>query len=259
MAGRWDDKANLKFISLYEKNLCLWKTDSPAYKNRDVRERAINRMVASMAIPDFRNLECKNKIKNVRSHYIQELKKIEKSRGHSPKGLPTYEPKLTWFAPLDNFLRPHILALRKAGGGDGEEELPTAANDATTPWPDSPPEDTDKMHPAVVNPLPANTTSNSNRFVFAEGERETDRKPNQMMGLAGGAQEVISHPGLDLIIESQTVNVTAGQKDSEFEAFGRSIAAQLKNMPFSVALQLQLKIQTLVTEERLTMLRGPPD
>lgn len=48
-------------------------------------------------------------------------------------------------------------------------------------------------------------------------------------------------------------NIPRGE--SEFEIFGRSIAAQLSQIPLADALELQLKIQTLVTQERLRLLK----
>lgn len=40
-------------------------------------------------------------------------------------------------------------------------------------------------------------------------------------------------------------------KLDEFESFASNVIAQLRNMPFEEALKLQLKIQALITEERL--------
>lgn len=45
-------------------------------------------------------------------------------------------------------------------------------------------------------------------------------------------------------------------KTTEFEAFGLSVAAQLNTLPLVEALELQLKIQQLITTERLKKLKN---
>lgn len=45
-------------------------------------------------------------------------------------------------------------------------------------------------------------------------------------------------------------------KHTEFDAFGWSVAAQLKSLPLIDALELQLQIQQLITEERLKRIRN---
>ncbi|KAK9501292.1 hypothetical protein O3M35_012033 [Rhynocoris fuscipes] len=44
---------------------------------------------------------------------------------------------------------------------------------------------------------------------------------------------------------------TAASKKSEFDVFGESVAAQLNNMPFEKAIELQLEIQQLISRKRL--------
>lgn len=44
------------------------------------------------------------------------------------------------------------------------------------------------------------------------------------------------------------------QKEDEFDCFGKSIAVQLKKLPLTSAMKLKVKIQTLLTEERITCL-----
>lgn len=46
----------------------------------------------------------------------------------------------------------------------------------------------------------------------------------------------------------------AKQRTAEFEAFAKSIVTQLSSMPYLDAIRLQLKIQMLVTEEKLKSL-----
>lgn len=52
-------------------------------------------------------------------------------------------------------------------------------------------------------------------------------------------------------LETISSNASAALKKTEFDVFGESVAAQLNNMNFEDALELQLKIQKLMTEERI--------
>lgn len=93
------------FIHLYETHSCLWQTNSPEYKNRDKRQQALENIVEEMKIPNFTVNDCKNKIKNIRSHYCQELKKIKNSMKSGMGTQDIYKPTLPWFHILDGFLR----------------------------------------------------------------------------------------------------------------------------------------------------------
>ncbi|XP_046399470.1 uncharacterized protein LOC124165965 isoform X1 [Ischnura elegans] len=281
-SDRWDTETNLKFVSLYERHPCLWKTDIHDYKNREERERAVTSVVRGMAMPEFRNADCRNKIKNVRSHYLQELKKIRRSSLISKTGEPTYVPKLAWFAPLDRFLRPHVLTLAKAGGfnhtnsavrkgssasrEEGTDTEDSAAQDTidSSGWQDeSPSNDLADTAPEERSeprdPLALNTTVPNYVYVNVDSDDEEDRKPKRMRTFEEPetpAPRTTVQPPLPAV---RNVNLTQDQMETEFEAFGRSVAAQLKNIPFHVALRLQLKIQTLITEERLKVMSGSRD
>ncbi|XP_046145931.1 uncharacterized protein LOC123989255, partial [Osmia bicornis bicornis] len=52
-------------------------------------------------------------------------------------------------------------------------------------------------------------------------------------------------------LEAILVNAIATSKNTEFDIFGQSVAAQLNNMPLEDALQLQLEIQQLITRKRI--------
>lgn len=97
------------FVHLYEMNYCLWKSDSPDYKNREKRESALQNIIDEMKIPGFTKSDCKTKIKNIRSHYCQELKKIKASMKSGLARDDAYKPKLPWFEAIDDFLRPVVI------------------------------------------------------------------------------------------------------------------------------------------------------
>lgn len=103
---RWDAHTTFKFISLYKSNPCLYDTKHPDYKNRMERQMAINDMVEDMEIPNFFNVQCKGKIKNIRSAYCQDLKKIKIAE----RGGYVYTPSCAWFKFVDEFLRAHVIS-----------------------------------------------------------------------------------------------------------------------------------------------------
>lgn len=60
----------------------------------------------------------------------------------------------------------------------------------------------------------------------------------------------------EIVIEGQVIeeddNRIAKYRDDEFDAFGRNIALQLKTLPLDIALQMQIKMQTMLAEVRLS-------
>lgn len=103
--AKWNDVQMMNFVQLYKENPCLWRFDSVEYKNKEMRHSALENIVASMGISNFNVNDCKNKIKNMRSHYCQELKKIKSSRNSGSGSDEVYKPSLPWFKTLDGFLR----------------------------------------------------------------------------------------------------------------------------------------------------------
>lgn len=60
----------------------------------------------------------------------------------------------------------------------------------------------------------------------------------------------------ELVIEGQVIenhhDISPKYRDDEFDAFGRNIALQLKTLPLDIALQMQIKMQTMLAEVRLS-------
>jgi hypothetical protein len=58
------------------------------------------------SLPGFTVQEAKNKIKNLRSTYSQELKKVKQSKKSCSDEV--YQPSLIWYKEIDAFLGPVI-------------------------------------------------------------------------------------------------------------------------------------------------------
>nr|CAH7737366.1 unnamed protein product [Callosobruchus chinensis] len=184
-----------------------------------------------MNIPNFTYLDCKIKIKNVRSHYCQELKKIRNSMYKDPTNI--YKPSLLWFDALDSYLRDYVAHKPEPDHEMLHIELP--------PIKDEVQEEPGETSPPLLSP-PSPATSAS-----------FERPPSSASITAASVKSKRKRPaGYPFeVTERNASNASSVYKKSEFDIFGESVAAQLSSMPFVDALRLQLKIQELITRERL--------
>lgn len=102
-SGKWSEDITYKFVCEYVKRECLWNSKHPQYKHKYVRAEAYYELEKVMNLPDFGEKEIVNKIKNLRSTYSQELKKIKESK--SPYSEYEYTPSIKWFTIMDSALR----------------------------------------------------------------------------------------------------------------------------------------------------------
>lgn len=102
MAAKWDSETTIKFIQEYKLHECLWNCKSPTYKNKQMRDAAYGKIVQIMDLPGFGVPEVKLKIRNIRSTYCQEKKKIANSK-RSGSGSDTVYIK--WLGELDSMLK----------------------------------------------------------------------------------------------------------------------------------------------------------
>lgn len=99
---RWSKEDTLKFVKLYRKHECLWNVTKTAYRNRNIRQKAINNIMHEMGREGFKAKEIRQKIQNIRSTYNQELLKIRKSIRTETCSDDVYKPALKWF----NIMKP---------------------------------------------------------------------------------------------------------------------------------------------------------
>lgn len=98
MAGnKWSEDITIKFVGEYVAHECLWNTKHSLYKNKLARLAAYRDIANNMNLPNVGEKEIIVKIKNIRSTYSQELKKIKESKTF---GSGDYVPILKWFPIL---------------------------------------------------------------------------------------------------------------------------------------------------------------
>ena len=93
---KWTEGDTYTFIGLYRDYECLWNMSSANYKNKHTRQRAIEAIMQAMGREEFGVIDVKQKIKNIRSTYNQEVQKIQKSKTSGTSPDDVYKPTSGW-------------------------------------------------------------------------------------------------------------------------------------------------------------------
>jgi hypothetical protein len=120
---RWNDVNTMKFIHLYREEECLWNINLLDYKNKEARNLALERIAAAMNLEGFGVSDVKYKIKNIRSSYCQELKKIQFSEASCSSPEDVYNPTVIWFNTLHSFLKNFVFQRDRASDSALVSEL----------------------------------------------------------------------------------------------------------------------------------------
>lgn len=101
------DEINLKFVQLYREEECLWNASIPSHKDKQMRNSSLEKIrdILNKDGIEMSIKEIKNKIKNLRATYCQELTKIEKSERSGAGTAEVYKPKIIWFEEMHNFIK----------------------------------------------------------------------------------------------------------------------------------------------------------
>lgn len=107
---RLNERMTVQFVELYRDERLLWDKEHEAYNKRTERLRAYRRIADGMGVEGLGVPEVASKIKNIRSTYLQELKKIKDSaqrhlvQSEEEDASSPYVPKLLWFPILDSMI-----------------------------------------------------------------------------------------------------------------------------------------------------------
>ncbi|CAG4938623.1 unnamed protein product [Colias eurytheme] len=269
---KWSEDLTIQMIIEYEKREYLWNPVSEHYKNKKVREQGYVEIINTLNLVDVTVKELKNKIKNIRSSYSVELKKIRAAR---KAGAHAYRPSVTWFEHADRFLRAivtpssvdnSLLEIAMSDDSDAVQDL----SERKSPEKKSPRKrrnSTRSSTPYVLNtPSPRPSTPFGLNQSSPFGILPTSTTApflNPPVGIATPLTTSLAtiYPlpskqkkNYDDRSDSEPQDLSQHSEngnENEFEMFGKLIASQLRKLPLSLALDTQLKIQTLVNAARI--------
>ncbi|KAG7300986.1 hypothetical protein JYU34_015348 [Plutella xylostella] len=278
---KWSEDLTIQMIIEYEKREYLWNPVSEHYKNKKIREQGYVEIINALNLIDVTVKELKNKIKNIRSSYSVELKKIRAAR---KAGAHAYRPSVTWFEHADRFLRAivtpssvdnSLMEIPVSDDSDAVQDLserkspekktPRKRRNSTrsntpyvlntpSPRPNTPfglnptsaaspftiltPSSTPFLNPPVGIATPLTPASLATIYPLPSKQKKLNNNEDSRNGDHSDVPQ-------DLSQHSEQGN------ENEFEMFGKLIASQLRKLPLSLALDTQLKIQTLVNAARI--------
>ncbi|PNF21113.1 hypothetical protein B7P43_G05070 [Cryptotermes secundus] len=246
MPSKWSEEATLKFVKEYRQLECLWDVKSSSYRNKIARDAAYMKLADCASLPGFTVQEAKNKIKNLRSTYSQELKKVKQSKKSGSDEV--YQPSLIWYKEIDAFLGP-VIASRDTQTSM-EAEVSSVMEEAITEN-----EDTLEGNVQAVSPSQSQLSTPTE-----PAEVQYDRKcvkrnhPNLPPQILQCKKKKVTHGSQTAASSGSQLNQSqsSNKNDDEFDAFGKSVAAQLKKFSLAGALKTQVKIQSLLAQERIT-------
>lgn len=103
-ARKWSADRTIQFLEYYEQFECLWNRKSEAYKNREKKEEALEKLAILMndVLPDVATV--KAKIRSLRNAYILEVHKMISSSKRGGPADSLYVPTVPWFNTAHRFL-----------------------------------------------------------------------------------------------------------------------------------------------------------
>nr|CAD7595317.1 unnamed protein product [Timema genevievae] len=189
-----------------------------------------------MGLHDFGVKECKLEIKNTRSQYWHEVGKIRSSTASGCSGDSVYKPSAVWFTTVDGFLR--RLAIQNTESNlkrKAKHSVSSQQNNTNIGEYDDPPSVEENVESASV-PIPPQA-----------GPVPLHRKRK-----SASSQKDPPHHVQQALSKLQAISATAATfKETEFDLWTKSLAIHLNNLDVGRALELQLKLQTMVSEERI--------
>lgn len=227
----------MKFLELYQEYECLWNVNLAVYKDRDARDDAFRKIAEEMSIEGFGPREVAQKIKNIRSAYYQEVKKIKASIKSGASADSIYRPRVLWFNFVDGFLK------KSSKINHTESNLANDESQVTSE------KETEKQADLVVSHASedpfAETSVNQTEDNAVISKPITSSKKRRIQNRSNSPTYIgQALEKLEAIQKNQS-------SETEFDVWCRSLAKQLNNMDTSSALKLQLEIQTLVSNVRI--------
>ncbi|KAL1487920.1 hypothetical protein ABEB36_015305 [Hypothenemus hampei] len=215
--SRWSENMTIKFVQEYRARPCLWNTKLAIYKNKAARDTALKEIEEVMGVEGFGINEIKNKIKNLRSTYSQEKRKIKDSKKSGAGIDDVYVPNIKWSSEMDSFLK-----------NFEDKKRPTEDNfNITEQF-----EDNNDFQQCIT------TTKETVEEILSK----KPKTPSKLQQVSTMVQD------LKKISEKVTMEPC---NENEFIIFGRSVVAQLNSLTPLSAIKAQERIQSVLTSFKI--------
>ncbi|XP_014600572.1 PREDICTED: uncharacterized protein LOC106784996 [Polistes canadensis] len=221
----------VKFIQLYRSCECLWNVSSKDYGSKLSRNAAFDTISRKMQIPSLGPREVARKIKNLKSAYQQEVKKIEEK---SVMGV-VYRPSAIWFDLLDEFLQK----------SEKSVEHNRRLNDYQST-------DRSKTNQQIVsNVNDKNNVTNLTKNLF-KYESSSDNESNS-------SSRRNKTSVVDVIFNERRRKRRRKEngriKLNEYKSFGKYVATNLNKMPFEYAISAETEIHSIIIKYKVYAMR----
>ncbi|XP_041972446.1 uncharacterized protein LOC121728348 [Aricia agestis] len=222
MAGKWDCETTLKFIKLYKSHPCLWDFSLVDYKNKQKRDAAYISITEEMNIPDFSIQDTKNKIKNLRSTYSQEIKKMQESMNSEEGYKNVYISNIKWLHEMEEVFAKNLKKqVFENTNQTNNEVTESEASECEVWWPNE--------TPISIEVPPATPTCTVGKIPRAK------KRTREIVKAISSLKKEVNC-------------ANNSEVDTQWDAFGKSVAMQLKNMSVDNALLAQCQLQSILTE-----------
>ncbi|XP_072945087.1 uncharacterized protein [Epargyreus clarus] len=249
VAMRWSEDETYKFVKLYLSHEHLWNSGHPGYKFREKRIQAYRTLIS-----EFRNVtgiflsesELKVKIKNLKSTYTQELTKII----HRSAPDCAYKPTIKWFALWHKCFKN---TTRKRIEDPQYEEEDQQEDPSEKIWVT---EGMENVNEETDGDPFVSQADEDYGFILKSEPSETQVKIEDAHNTYKMKRKKMKRRSPSTDQSDQTfrgsMDSSVDAKEDEFDIYGKYIASQLRQMDLQKALKLQLDIQSLVSEARIT-------
>ncbi|XP_059049667.1 uncharacterized protein LOC131844732 [Achroia grisella] len=227
--SRWTEHDTIQLIELYKTFPYLWDTRNKLYKSMVARNCAYEQILRKMDDPELTISDIKKKIKNLRSCYYQELRKVHKYKLEGR----AYTPVMVWFTKFQEVMQAVHKAYYEEESGSESEGVSLEYN-----------LDEDKDEYVVSIKQEFIDEIKKEEETCAPTDYEYNKTPVKLYKTSLKRKERTDVP----VVSVPQVKV---KKPDEFQLFADKMAEQLRNMPLDKALELQIEVQTLVAKERL--------
>ncbi|KAF5276778.1 hypothetical protein FQR65_LT16186 [Abscondita terminalis] len=283
--ARWGDEKTLLFVMQYREYECLWNTSSPLYKNKIARDNAYKKLCSNMNDENLTIKFIKNKIKNLRTTYHQELKKIKDSMRSGAGSSDVYKPTIPWFKEMHSFLEDSTenretmsTPMTSQTSRESDRELLSENNNS-----DSDNETIEQTRESTIQKSRERTQDQENNSgesnQSAQLSSETSYKRINNQGSSAKNQQLTPviyktprtrkrlHDNSETAISNALQKLenistiiqggTSRQVEDEFHYFAMNMAAQLRQLPLHVALNLQNNFQKDLSFARINAASDP--